>query len=122
MTKVSILPEPSKKGDMMYRAIAKGHQSVAKTAGAALDALTAQLPADDTVTMIVIQNQRADRFFTAQQQQRLAGLMEHWRAARDTGKGLSPAEQAELEALVDAELAASGERAASLQYLSRRDN
>lgn len=119
MTKVAILPEPSKQGDVVYRAIAKGHQSVAKTAGAALDALTAQLSPEDTGTMIVIQNYKPDRFFTAQQQERLATLMARWRAARDTGNALPANEQAELEALVDAELAASGQRAAAVLAESR---
>ena len=42
------------------------------------------------------------------------GLMQLWRTARDTGKAFSPSEQAELNALVDAEVQASGERAAAV--------
>jgi hypothetical protein len=40
--------------------------------------------------------------------------MAQWRAARDAGASLAPAEQAELEALVDAEVQAAGRRAAAL--------
>jgi hypothetical protein len=114
MTKVAIVPEPSAQGNLMYRAMANGHQSLAKTAGAALDALTAQLPSDETGTMVIIQNHKPDKFFTAEQQQQLAKLMERWRAARDTGNSLPLAEQAELDDLVDAELRAAGERAAAI--------
>lgn len=113
MTKVAILPEPSVEGDTMYRAVAGRHQAVAKTAGGALDALTAQLSPEESGTLVVVQNHRADQFFTAQQQQQLEELMRRWRTARDTGKALSSSEQAELNALVDAEVQASGERAAA---------
>ena len=113
MTKVAILPEFSVEGNTVYRAVAGARQAVAKTVGAALDALTAQLPLEESGTLVVVQNHRADRFFTAQQQQRIDELMGCWRAARDSGKSLSPSEQAELNALVDAEVQASGERAAA---------
>ena len=49
----------------------------------------------------------------AQQQQRLSELMARWRAARDAGSALPPAQQAELDALVAAEVRASGQRAAA---------
>jgi hypothetical protein len=39
--------------------------------------------------------------------------MSRWRLARDAGKELPPHEQAELKSLVDAEVLASGERAAA---------
>jgi len=97
----------------MYRAVAGARQAVAKTAGAALDALTAQLSPEESGTLVVVQNHRPDQFFTAEQQRRLEGLMHRWRTARDAGKSLSSAEQAELNALVDAEVQASGERAAA---------
>jgi len=114
MTKVAILPEVSEQGETLYRAIASGHQSLAKTAGAASDALAAQLPAGDAGTLVVVQSQQPDAFFTAQQQERIRVLMARWRAARDVGVSLSPAEQAELEALLDAEVQAAGRRAAAL--------
>ena len=113
MTQVAILPEPSVGGPTMYRAVAGAHQTVAETAGAALYALAAQLPADQTGTLVVVQNHRPDQFFNAQQQQRLDELMRQWRAARAAGKSLAPSEQDELRTLVDAEVKASGERAAA---------
>src|SRR5438105_4835540 len=113
MTKVAILPEPSAKGDIAYRAVAGAYQAVAKTVGGALDALAAQLPAEESGTLVVVQNHRPDQFFNAQQQRRLEELMQRWRSARDSGKSLSPSEQTELNDLVDAEVQASGERAAA---------
>jgi len=104
MTKVAILPEPSAEGVTMYRAVAGARQAVANTAGAALDALTAQLPPDESGTLVVVQNHRPDRFFTAKQQRRLEDLMSQWRLARDAGKELSPTEQAELKSLESSEL------------------
>src|SRR5713226_8038922 len=114
MTKVAILPEPAVKGDTMYRAVAGTRQDVARTAGSALDALAAQLPPEESGTLVVVQNHRPDQFFTAEQQRRLEELMQLWRAARDAGKSLSSSEQAELKALVEAEVQASGERAAAV--------
>ncbi len=61
-----------------------------------------------------MQHLRPDRFFTAEQQERLKELMARWRAARDAGMSLPSDEQAELDALVDAELHAATERAAAL--------
>jgi hypothetical protein len=113
MIKVAILPEPSTKGEVLYRAVAGKRQAVAKTVGGALDALTAQLPPEEGGTLVVVQNHRSDRFFSAQQQRRLEELMQRWRAARDTGKSLPPSEQTELNALVDDEVQASGQRAAA---------
>ena len=114
MTKVAILPEQSEEGEMVYRAFARGHQSLARTAGAALDALTAQLPAGEVGTLVIVQSQQPDEFFTAEQQERLRWLMARWREAREAGASLTPAEQAELDALVDAEVHAAGKRAAAL--------
>src|SRR6266516_7422059 len=103
MTKIAILPEPSVQGGVVYRAVAGARQAVAKSVGAALDALTAQLPPEESGTLVVVQNHRADKFFSHQQQRRLEELMQNWRAVRDAGQRLSPSDQAELTALVDAE-------------------
>ncbi len=114
MTTISIMPESTSTGDRTYRAVAGQIQSVGKTPGEALDALTSQLGEAETGTLLVVQNLRPDRFFTAQQQQRLAELMRRWRAARDAGTALPPEEQAELDALVEAELRGAAARAAAL--------
>jgi hypothetical protein len=60
-----------------------------------------------------MQKPRPDDLFTAAQQARLAELMARWRAARDEGRTLPADEQAELVALVEAELAASAARSAA---------
>ena len=82
-----------------------------KTPGEALDAILDQ---DESATLVVVQRNRPDRFFAAEQQRRLEELMTRWRAARAAGSTLAPHEQEELEGLVDAELRAAGGRAAAL--------
>jgi hypothetical protein len=114
MTNVAIFSAGMDEGGVFYHAVAGGKQSGGRTAGEALDALTAQLPVDEAATLVVIQNFKPDRFFNGAQQQRLADLMERWRRARDSGTSLSSNEQAELEALVNAETRAAGDRIAAL--------
>ena len=114
MTKVAILPIPTEQGDLAYHAVAGEKHAQGKTAGEALDALTAQLSADEASTLVIVQSLRPDHFFNAAQQERLAALMARWRAARDQGQTLPVDEQTELEALVEAELRASAARAAAL--------
>ena len=87
-----------------------------KTAGEALDALTAQLSKDETGTLVIVQHFRPDHFFTADQQQRMAELMARWWAAREAGATLPAAEQAELDSLVDEEVHASAKRTAALLH------
>jgi hypothetical protein len=94
--------------------------SQGSTAGEALDALTAQLPADDTGTLVVVQHLRPDALFDAPHQRRLDDLMTRWRAARDGGRTLPTSEQDELTELVEAELRAAGERASALADESGR--
>lgn len=117
MTRVAILPLPSEKGKPSYRAVSGDKQSEGQTIGQALDGLTSQLTDEENGTLVIVQNFHEDALFTAEQQQRLTDLMTRWRAARDNSQNLPPHEQAELEALVDAELRASGTRAARMQQL-----
>jgi hypothetical protein len=114
MTKVAILPEPTETGAVTYRAIAGARQSVGKSAGEALDALSGTLPPEESGTLVIVQHFRPDRFFTAQQQERLKALMTRWHAARDGGASLAAAEQAELDALIEIEVRAATERAAAM--------
>lgn len=114
MTTISVLPETSGPQSGTYRAVAGKHQAVGDTIGQALDALAPQLDTSESATLVVLQRMRPDRFFTAEQQQRLQELMTRWRAARDTGTALPAEEQTELEALVEAEIHAAGLRAAAL--------
>lgn len=114
MTQVSILPIQTHEGHITYHAIAGNKQSFGQTAGQALDAITAQLEDEEAGTLVIVQNHRPDRFFTASQIKRLSELMQRWRDARNQNQELPAAEQAELEALVDAELQATAQRAAAL--------
>src|SRR5438874_271869 len=114
MTMVTILPEPRGTNGPAYRAVAGKVQSVGRTVGEALDALTSQLSAEEAGTLVVIQSMRTDRFFTSEQRQRLEELMDRWRAACSQQTALAPEEQAELDALVAAELRAATDRAAAL--------
>jgi hypothetical protein len=109
MTKVAILQMPTVPEDMRYWAIGNNKQSFGKTAGEALDSLTAQL-SEETSAIVIVQNRRPDVFFTEAQQQQLAELMSRWRALRDQGLELSTKDQRELETLVEAELHASAAR------------
>ncbi|MCE7989267.1 MAG: hypothetical protein DYG89_49575 [Caldilinea sp. CFX5] len=58
--------------------------------------------------------QQLDRFFSAAQQQQLTRLMAEWRTQRDQGKSLPANFQAELEALVEAELLAAAARTTAM--------
>jgi hypothetical protein len=114
MTTVSILPISDANGERIYRAIAGDKQSTGRTAGEALDALTAQLEGDEFNALLVIQNFRPDWFFSVEQQKRLSELMSLWRAARDQGQTLPPEQQIELDSLVEVELKAATARTAIL--------
>jgi hypothetical protein len=94
--------------------MAGGQQSVGKTAGEALDALTSALPEEATATLVIVQHQQPDEFFNVQQQARLKELMLRWCTARDGGPALAPGEQHELDSLVEHETRAAGQRAAAL--------
>lgn len=114
MTTIAIVPDNPQASPRRFHAVAGDVQSVGATAGQALDALTAQLGEPRETTLIVVQPMRPDALFTAAQQQRLAELMDRWRAARDVGTALPPQEQAELDALVEIELRAASERSTAL--------
>jgi hypothetical protein len=111
MTTIAILPDSLNDVDKNYRAIAGDKESVGKTAGEALDALTAQLTEDESGTLVIVQHLRPDRFFTSEQQNRLACLMSRWRSARLVNGNLPIEEQSELESLIEAELQAATQRA-----------
>ena len=114
MTTVAILPTVDPRGDKVYRAIAGNKQSVGKTAGQALDALTDQLDQPDFSGLLLIPGFQPDALFTADQQNRLAELMNQWRATRDRGEELPEPQQVELEDWVEAELTAATVRTITL--------
>ena len=74
MTTIAILPEHAGTATT-WRALAGEKESTARTAGEALDALTTQLSEDEISTLVIVQRLRPDRFFTADQRQRLGTLM-----------------------------------------------
>ncbi|MBD1854491.1 MULTISPECIES: hypothetical protein [Leptolyngbya] len=119
MTTVAILPISDVNGDRIYQAIAlqpgsSDRSSTGRTAGEALDALTAQLGQGELHPFFVIQNFQPDGFFSAEQQARLSKLMERWRILRDRNETLPSDEQAELDQLVADELKAATARSAAL--------
>ncbi len=114
MTTIAIVPDNPQGSPASFRAVAGEAQSVGATVGQALDALRAQLGTPEQTTLVVVQPMQPDELFTAAQQQRLAELLSRWRAARDAGLALPPQEQAELDALVEAELRAATGRSAAL--------
>jgi hypothetical protein len=114
MTTVAILPSVDPRGEKVYRAIAGNKHSMGKTAGQALDALTDQLDQPDFSGLLLIPGFQPDALFNANQQNRLADLMNRWRAARDRGEELPENQNAELEQLVEAELTAATVRTITL--------
>jgi hypothetical protein len=114
MTKIAILPIATDQGSRMYHAVAGDTHASGATAGAALDALAAQLPAAEARTLLVVLDFHPDQYFSAAQQARLNDLMSRWRQTRDSEESLPPHEQAELETLIAQELQAATDRAAAL--------
>lgn len=114
MTTVAILPISDPNGERIYRAVAGNKQSIGKTAGQALDALTTQLETEETSTMLIIQSFQPDSLFSTEQQQRLTELMNLRRTAQNQGQEISPDHQAELDTLVEAELKAAIARSTAL--------
>jgi hypothetical protein len=114
MTKVAIYRDNGGAEEAAFRALSGSSQAMGRTPGEALDALATQLRDEETDTLIIVRNLSPDRFFTAEERQRLEQLMARWRATRDGGTPLSTEDQAELKDLVDAEVVAATERAAAL--------
>jgi hypothetical protein len=115
MTRVIVSRQRADFQGMSYRAVAGQSQGAGRTAGEAVDALTAQLPEGQTRTLIIVRDLCPDEHFGAEARQRLGELMARWRAARDAGAALPPGDQAELERLVDDEVQAAADRAAALR-------
>ena len=105
MTTITIQPEK----DDSYRAVAGDKESTGRTAGEALDALTSQLADNEGGTLVIVQNRKADQFFNAAQQERLAELMR----LREAGT-VSQEDEKELEGLIEAELDGARRRAEAL--------
>jgi len=61
VTSIPILPENPGSPTSGYRAVAGDKQSVGKSAGQALDALTAQLSEAESGTLVVVQNLQGEK-------------------------------------------------------------
>lgn len=107
MPSIAIRTENNAVGTPRFRAIAGNRQSVGRTMGEALDALTADWGDDIQETAVLIQRFQPDAYFTAAQYGRMQELL----ARRTT---LTAEERAELETLIDAELDATVARTESL--------
>jgi hypothetical protein len=113
MTGISIVRQEAEPGrEPRYQAITRtgSAQSSGRTAGEALDALIDQLSDEVSGTFaVVVEQMRPDAFFSEAQIMRMRQLMDQSQVTQ-----LTSDEQAELEALITAELVASGRRAAAL--------
>ncbi len=112
MSAITILPTHQPEGS--YEAARGPLRAKGRTAGEALDALTALLEPETATHVVIVQSQRPDPFFGAAEQARLKALMQHFHDAQASQTSLSETDQTELTKLVDAELEASGERARAL--------
>lgn len=109
MTTVAILPDqPGTAAEDGFMAVLGKRQARGKTAGAALDAINAQLADDQSASLVLVQSMKPDRFFDASQQARLQQLMQAWKQAPE-----QPV-PAELLAMLDEELKATIERSKAL--------
>src|SRR5712691_3871219 len=107
MTSIAMRTENSQAGAPRFRAVAGNRQSVGRTMGEALDALTADWDDDILETAVFIQRLQPDAYFTAAQYHRMQELL----TRRAT---LTAEEHVELETLIDAELDATVARTESL--------
>lgn len=105
MSAIAIRTDQQETGERRFRAIAGDRQSLGRTMGEALDALTADWGDSVQETVVFIQRFQPDPYFTQAQYDRMQELF----ARRAT---LTPEERAELENLIDAEVDATVERTA----------
>ena len=112
MNAITIVPTHHPEGS--FEAAQGTLSAQGRTAGEALDALTALLEKEPSTHVVIVQSGRPDRFFGVAERARLEVLMGRFHD-EETGKDvLSDAERAELERLIDAELEASEKRAQAL--------
>lgn len=114
MTRVAVFHDAGEVDGARYRAVGGGNVASGRTAGEALDALAALLPAGARDTLVIVRNMAPDAYFDDEQRRRLDALMAARRAAAEGVGSFSADEEAELEQLVDAELRASAARARDL--------
>jgi hypothetical protein len=115
MTRIAVFQEPGDAGSMLFRAVSGRNHAMGRTAGEALDALTAQFSTEESNTLVIVRNISPDRFFSAAQCQRLQELMSLRREALARNASLKADEESELEELLDSEIRAATERAVALR-------
>ncbi|NUM75765.1 hypothetical protein HUU40_15490 [candidate division KSB1 bacterium] len=114
MSTIEIIQESAQTERAICRARCREWQASGPTPGSALDALERVVAAsqeDGNGTVVIVQRFRPDAFFTSGQQARLQELMERF---HEVGSLFDPANQKELESLVDAEWQAAIDRAAQI--------
>ena len=112
MSAITIVPSQASR--KVFDATYGNHKAQGRTAGEALDALTAMLGEDTGTTIVVLQSQKPDIYFTADQQTRLKTLMARFHEEQAGRDKLSVAEHTELKQLIEAELEAAEKRSQAL--------
>ncbi len=118
MTTVTIQPIATGGGETGFGAISGKHLSLGKSAGEALDRLSAELTEGDD-TLVVLQRRRPDQHFAAGQIERLDALMSRWHQLRDAGEPINSQDRSELEELIVAELNGTGDRTEEIERAVR---
>ena len=80
MTSIAIHTEESERGEPRFRAIAGNRQSVGRTMGEALDALTADWASEIQEAAVLIQRFQPDSYFTAGQYDRMQGYRYNYKS------------------------------------------
>ena len=99
MTKIELVEERTGGEEKCFRAVAAHHQAMGRTAGEAIDALTAQIPPEEADTLIIVRGLRGDRFSKHPGTPKSGRLEEppsrfvprgqdQWEGDRDTGPSL----------------------------------
>lgn len=118
MSQIEIGPELELSPSGRFLARSGTHHAIGETAGQALDALNAILasdPATNSTTLVVIQPSfQPDSFFSAGQIRRMQELIAGSRRAEHLGEPFPPELKAELQQLIDEELAGAARRTAAL--------
>jgi hypothetical protein len=123
MKTISIKTVTTTDGKRLYQVSLGTQSSTGKTAGEALDDLTAKMENQEINGFLFLQVNEPDQFFTAPQQEKSAELKSLWQVARDQGNTLPIEQQAELDDLMvlemDAVIDRSKEMMNQLQPLIR---
>jgi hypothetical protein len=104
MKTISIKTVTTTDGKRLYQVSLGTQSSTGKTAGEALDDLTAKMENQEINGFLFLQVNEPDQFFTAPQQEKSAELKSLWQVARDQGNTLPIEQQAKLDDLMVLEM------------------